>query len=359
MKAMVTGATGVVGANLVRRLLAAGHQVRVLARRSSDLRSLAGLPVEVVEGDILEPASLAAVAADCEVAFHAAAVFSYWGLGAEQQSDLAVRGTRNLLQAAHAAGVRRVVVTSSSVVLGSTAAPQVLDEGAAITPLRASGYTDSKVRQEQAAFEIGAALGLDVVAVCPTLVIGGHDYRLSPSNAYIVNYLNDPFRSTFVGGCNMVAAADVAAGHLLAAERGSAGCRYVLGAENLSWQAVHRLISELTGTFGPSLVLNHTASYLAAAAAEASARLTGTRPAVTREEAKMSGRFYWYSHQRIAQLGYAPQPARLALAEAIAWLMQRSRVVDSVMGTLRPAAEVVAARTRFNRQARGKWNGSS
>jgi dihydroflavonol-4-reductase len=265
--------------------------------------------------------------------------------------DLAVRGTSNVLEACRKARVGRVVVTSSSVVLGSTATRQILDEATAIEEPEPSAYTLSKVHQEKAAFEIGAKLGLDVVAVCPTLVMGAFDYRLSPSNANVVNYLNDPFRSTFIGGCNIVSAADVAAGHILAAERGTAGCRYVLGSENLTWQAAHGLISELTGTFGPLLILNHTASYLAAAAAEASARLTGTRPMVTRDEAKMSGRFYWYSHDRIAGLGYAPVSARRALAEAVAWLITRSYIADSVMERLELAPEVLAARTRITKEA--------
>jgi dihydroflavonol-4-reductase len=226
----------------------------------------------------------------------------------------------------------------------------MLDESTAIEEPEPSAYTLSKVFQEQAAFKIGERLELDVVAVCPTLVIGAFDYRLSPSNANLVNYLNDPFRSTFIGGCNIVSAGDVAAGHILAAERGKAGCRYVLGSENLTWQDVHALVSDLTGTFGPSVVLNHTASYLAAAAAEASARLTSTRPMVTRDEAKMAGRFYWYSHKRIAGLGYAPVSARQAVAEALAWLMMRSYIADSVMGKLKLAPEVLAARARFTKR---------
>jgi dihydroflavonol-4-reductase len=265
-------------------------------------------------------------------------------MGADEQRDLAVRGTRNMLEAARNARVRRVVVTSSSVVLGSTTTPQVLDEANSVSEAEPSAYTLSKICQEEEALKIGEKLGPPVVAVCPTLVMGAFDYKLSPSNANIVNYLNDPFRSTFIGGCNIVSAADVAAGHIIAAKRGRDGCRYVLGSENLTWEDTHRLISELTGTFGPMLMLNHTASYLAAAAAEASARLTGTRPLVTRDEARMSGRFFWYSHGRIAELGYAPLSARRALSEAIAWLILRSYIADSVMGKLKLSPEVLAAR---------------
>jgi dihydroflavonol-4-reductase len=350
MKVLVTGATGIVGTNLVRALLGASHHVRVLVRQTSSLRSLKDLPIELCEGDVLEPADLGVAAKGCTVVFHAASIFAYWGQTADEQKDLAVRGTRNILEAARRARVKRVVITSSSVVLGSTATPNILDETTAIEEPEPSAYTLSKVCQEKGAFEIGAQLGLDVVAVCPTLVMGAFDYRLSPSNANIVNYLNDPFRSTFIGGCNIVSARDVAAGHILAAARGEAGCRYVLGSENLTWEQTHGLISELTGTFGPLLKLNHTAAYLAAAAAETSARLTGTRPMVTRDEAKMSGRFYWYSHERIAKLGYAPMSARRALAEALAWLIGRSYITDSVVERLALTPEVLEARAMLNKR---------
>ncbi len=342
--ALVTGATGIVGAHLVRALLEDGHAVRVLVRPGRHRRSLEGLDVERHEGDVLDAASLQAAADGCDWVFHAAAVFSYADLSAEALTDLAVRGTRNVLQAAARGGAKRAVVTSSSVTLGSTAAPEVLDETAAFAEPQPAAYTVSKLKQEEAAFAAGSALGLDVVAVCPTLVIGAHDYRLGPSNANLVNYLNDPFRSTFLGGCNVVAAPDVAQAHLLAARHGRAGERYVAGAENLRWEALHALVSELAGTFGPSLKLNHTAAYLAAASVEAAARLAGRRPLVTRDEARMACRYYWYSHRRLAALGYAPRPARQAVAAALAWVIGRGHVSDTVMARLRLAPEVAAAR---------------
>jgi len=342
--ALVTGATGIVGAHVVRALLADGHAVRVLVRPGSDRRAIAGLAVDAREGDVLDPESVLAAAQGCDWVFHAAAVFAYSGLAAEAQSDLAVRGTRHVVQAAQRAGARRVVVTSSSVTLGSTTTAMVLDEDAVFTEPQPAAYTLSKVRQEEAAFDTAARLGIEVVAVCPTLVVGGHDYRLGPSNANLVNYLNDPFRSTFLGGCNVVAAADVARAHLVAARHGAACRRYVAGGENLRWEALHSLVSELAGTFGPSLTLNHTAAYLAAASAEAAARLAGLRPMVTRDEARMACRFYWYSSARLAALGWPAQPAREAVATALAWVIERGHVADTVVARLRPAADLHVAR---------------
>lgn len=341
--ALVTGATGIVGAHLVRALLDAGRAVRVLVRPGSDRRAIAGLDVTICEGDVLDLASVQAAAEGCAWVFHAAAVFAYAGHSAEAQTDLAVRGTRHVLQAARQAGVKRAVVTSSSVTLGSTLTPQVLDEDAVFAEPQPAAYTLSKVQQEAAAFDAGARLGLDVVAVCPTLVIGGHDHRLGPSNANLVNYLNDPFRSTFLGGCNVVSAVDVAQAHLLVARRGQAGQRYVAGGENLRWEELHALVSELAGTFGPSVMLNHTAAYLAAASVEAAARLAGRRPMVTREEARMACRFYWYSSARLAALGWTPRPTRQALAEALAWVIRRGHVSDTVVARLQLRPEVQVA----------------
>lgn len=341
MKALVTGANGLVGSNLVRELVSQGHDVRGMVRRTSDLRSLAGLPVRLVEGDVLDGGSLERAAAGCDVMFHAAAVFAYWGYSDAELEHITVDGTRNALAAARAASVRRVVLTSSSVVCGSNARPSERDEACELTDSDPPFYYVAKARQEAAALALAQQNGIELVSVCPTMSVGAHDYRLVPSNQVIVRYLEDPLRITFPGGCNIVHVQDVARGHVLAAERGEPGARYLLAGENLEWSLLHRIVAELCGVPGPALLATHTAAYLAASAREAVAWLTGRAPATTRVETKTLGRYYWYSHARAAALGYAPRPARRALAEAIAWLLSSPHVSATLRSRLRPAGEVL------------------
>lgn len=349
MKALVTGANGLIGANLVRALLAAGHGARAFVRATSDLRSLAGLDVETVYGDVLEPETVVAAAEGCDVLFHAATVFAYWGHTSDELENVAVNGALNVVEAAKRAGVRRLVLTSSSVVLGSSTRPETRDESSEMREKDAPPYVISKVDQERAAFARAAELGLELVAVCPTMSVGAHDYRLSPSNAVITTYLKDPFKLTYPGGCNIVSASDVARGHVLVAEQGTAGERYLLGSENLEWPDIHRTVSELCGVPGPFFFANHTGSYLAAIANEAVSLVTRKPPPTTRAQAKMVGRYYWYRHDKAAALGFAPRPARRALAEAISWLTTSPHVSRELRSTLKLSREVYDARAAAGR----------
>jgi dihydroflavonol-4-reductase len=268
MKALVTGANGLIGANLVRELLEAGHDVRAMVRPTSDLRSLEGVTVERVHGDLFDPATLRQVAQGCDVMFHTAAVFAYWGYSEQELNRIIVEGTCNVVEAAHAAGVQRLVLTSSSVVMGSSTKTIPRDEGYEIHDPDAPPYFLAKALQERAAMTRAKELGLDLVAVCPTITVGPHDYHLVPSNAIIVNYLKDPYKATYPGGCNIVHVRDVARGHVLVAERGQPGERYTVGSENWEWSLIHRTISELCGVPGPYLMATHTSAYLAATAME-------------------------------------------------------------------------------------------
>ena len=322
MKALVTGGGGIVGANLVRELLRDGWEVRALVRPGRTYRALAGLAVDVVAGDVLNPASLRTAAAEVDVIFHAAARFAYWGVTPDELETVAVAGTRNVIDAAAVTHVRRVVLTSSSVIFGSAPGPVVRDETASFTQEDASPYAVSKLQQARAATKHALERKVDIVSVCPTLAVGSFDFGLSTSNAIITKYLNDPFRTTFAGGCNVVSARDVARAHVLVATLGESHQPYLAGSQNLSWRDLHTTVSRVCGTPGPLTTASHTAAYLTAAWCEAVASLTSTSPSLTRAESRMVGRYYWYDDAKVRALGYSPTSTADAIADAVQWLLR-------------------------------------
>jgi dihydroflavonol-4-reductase len=345
MRALVTGANGLIGANLVRELLRRGDEVTGLVRAGSEIGGIADLPIRLVVGDVLDPGSLPDAVAGQDVVFHTAVAFSYWGHDPAEMARTATDGSLNVLAASAEASVSRVVMTSSSVTLGASYRTQVRDEDShADDDPGESAYVLAKIAQERAASEAARQLGVEIVFACPTMSVGPFGAGLGPSNGLIAGYLADPMRLTWAGGCNIASVQDVAAGHILLAERGAPGARYVLGAENLTWRQIHTLVADLTGVAPPSTEATAVTCYGLAVAEETRARLTGRAPLATRAQARMVGRFYWYSHARAAALGYSPRPARVALAEAVAWLVASPYVARETRAGLRLAREVHAAR---------------
>ena len=350
MKALVTGANGFVGANLVRCLLQHGYRVNALVRETSDLRSLYGLDVHIVYGDIMDVHSLIRAAKGCVVIFHTAAFYSYARHSDDELMHTAREGTVQVLEAARERDIGRVVLTSSSVIFGSTTKPMCIDESQRVPEPEPPPYTLSKIEQDRIAFALAEQFDIEMVAACPTVCMGPHDYRLSESNAIVVNYLQDPLKPTWPGGCNIVSVEDVALGHLLIAEQGKNGCRYLMGSENLKWSEIHTVISEICGVPGPLITAGHTASFLSGAYHEVLSFFSGKHPPVTRVQAKMVGRYYWYTHKRMLQLGYQPVPARVALVSAISWLARNEQISARLRNAMNLSEEVYEHRRRRRRQ---------
>ena len=345
---LVTGSTGIIGANLIRELLATDYTVRALVRASSNLHSVKDLPIEHVTGDVLQVESLVKATKGCQLVFHAATPFSYDTTRSEKQSTIAINGIENILAACQASGVPRLILTSSSVICGSSSHLQVRDETCELDDQDPPAYIMAKMLQEKVARELAPKFNVELIIVCPTLCVGPYDYRLGPSSSLITQYLIDPFKSTFPGGANIVAVEDVAIGHRLAAEKGNPGERYIFGSENMEWSMIHRIISELCGISGPLLHANHTLSFLTAVSQELISQLWQVPAQLNREQVKMIGRFYWYSHEKATILGYKPRTSRKALVQAIGWLLSSSHIPATVRIRLKPEAEVVQVYQQYS-----------
>lgn len=350
MKALVTGAAGLIGRHLVQALSMRGYQVRAMVRDAKRLAALPDTGAEIVVADVLRnDNALRAACAGCDVVFHTAAYFAYSGRSAEQLFATAVDGSENILRSCADVGATRVVLTSSSVVFGFSKTPVAIDESAGLADAADdyAPYVAAKIAQDRRALDIAAELSLEVVFACPTMTLGPFSGTIGPSNAIIAAYLADPLRCTFAGGCNIVSARDVAVGHVILAERGVPGEHYLLGSENLEWQEVHAMIGELTGVPAPRIQINHTLAYAAAALEEFRAHMTGRSPLSSREQARMIGRWYWYDHRRAGALGYAPASARQALLQTISWLVASPHIGRELRTGLRLAPDIYRYRNEI------------
>jgi dihydroflavonol-4-reductase len=317
---LVTGATGFVGAAVARALLTERHKVRVLARPQSNRRNLAGLEVEIAEGSLEDAASLNRAVAGCRYLFHVAADYRLWVPDPAAMFRANVDGTRVLMLAALAAGVERVVYTSSVATLGLIAGG-IADEatpsglGDMIGP-----YKQSKFAAEAAVKELIAERGLPAVVVNPSTPIGPGDVKPTPTGRLIVEAAKGRMPGYVDTGLNIVHVDDVAVGHLLAAEHGATGERYILGGENLTLAEILAEVAAAVGRRPPMLKIPYAAILPIAVGAELVARVTGREPFVTLDGARMSRKKMYFSSARaMRELGYAPRPARQAIADAVAW----------------------------------------
>ncbi len=316
----MTGGTGFVGAHVVRALLGRGEAVRCLVRPASSRASLDGLEVELVEGDLGDPASLERAVRGVRAVYHCAADYRLYARDPAEIYRTNVEGTRNLLRAAHRAGVERFVHTSSVGALGLNRDGSPADE---TTPARLEDivghYKKSKYLAEREA-EAWAARGLPVVIVNPSTPVGELDAKPTPTGKLVVDFLNRRIPFYVDTGLNLVDVRDVAAGHLLAAERGRTGEKYILGHANLTLREILELLGEITGLRPPRLRIPHALPLAAAALDTALARLVGSIPRLPLEAVRMSRhRMFFDASKAVHELGLPQSPVRDALARAVDW----------------------------------------
>jgi dihydroflavonol-4-reductase len=318
---LVTGANGFIGSAVTRQLLNAGYTVRALVRAGSRLENLHGLEVQIVRGDLREPRTLEAALRGCQGLFHVAADYRLWAPHPDELYATNVRGTRNILRAAARTGVARIVYTSSVATLGQSANDEPADENTlASLDDMVGAYKRSKFLAEQLALRTVARAGTDIVIVNPSAPIGPRDIKPTPTGRIIVDAARGRMPAYVDTGLNVVHVDDVAAGHVLAYERGTRGRRYVLGGENMTLQQILAAVARLSGRRPPSLRLRQDLLVPAAYVSECWARLTGRVPALTLAGLWMSRKKMYCSSRRACdELGYRPRPAQAAIAEAVEW----------------------------------------
>ncbi len=321
MKAFVTGATGFVGSHVARALAAQGAELRLLVRSGSRTENIDGLNADRVVGDLQAPESLRPGMEGCELAFHVAADYRLWTRRPEEMYRTNLEGTRGLLQAAREAGVRRVVYTSSVATMGFRSDGQPVDEDAPVALADMVGhYKRSKFMAEQVAREAAQA-GQDVVIVNPTTPVGERDIRPTPTGRIVVDFLRRKFPAYVDTGLNLVDVAEVARGHVAAAEKAKPGERYILGGENLTLKQLLDKLASITGLPSPTVRVPQAAAMAFAVLDTAwNGFLLGREPRASVDAVRMSHKKMFVSSARAErELGWKMVPVEDALRRAVDW----------------------------------------
>ena len=322
VKVLVTGATGFVGSAVARLVLARGHAVRALARAGGDRRNLAGLDVEIAEGDLNNRASLDRAAKGCQALFHVAADYRLWAPNPREIIDNNLRGTRDVVLAAAEAGAKRMVYTSSVAVLGKVKSGESSDEETPVTVGDMIGaYKTSKFLAEKEVDRLIAEHRLDCVIVNPSTPIGPRDIKPTPTGRMVVETARGRMPVIVDTGLNIVHVDDVAEGHMLAFDKGKAGRRYVLAGENMTLRQITEIISKFAGRKPPRISMPQDVLMPFAHIAEWWANhVSGKEPMTTVDGINQSRRkMYFKSDRAIKELGYKPRPAIDALRDAVEW----------------------------------------
>jgi dihydroflavonol-4-reductase len=330
MRALVTGATGFVGAAVARALLREGWQVRVLVRDGSDRSNLQHLALEIAVGDLSDRPSLDRALAGCGALFHVAADYRLGAPDPRLLYSTNVEGTRNMLLAARQAGVERTVYTSSVATMGIPGDGSPGDEQTPVSLDAMIGhYKRSKFLAEQVALEAAQA-GQPVVIVNPSTPVGPGDIKPTPTGQLVLDAAAGRMPAYVDTGLNIVHVDDVAAGHLLAYHRGRTGERYILGGEDMTLREILAHIAKLVGRKPPRVRLPYAAVLPIAFLAEAWTRVSGRSGRITLEGVRLARkRMFFSSAKAVRELGYRWRPPTEAFEDAVRWFREQGLLRES------------------------------
>src|SRR6202049_2942739 len=319
MTTLVTGASGFLGSHVARQLVARGEEVRVLMRASSTTRAVGDLSLEYVTGDLRDPASLDRALAGVKCVFHVAADYRLWAKKSRDIYDSNVGGTKNLLEAAKRAGVEKFIYTSTVATI-AVDRPELPTEATDSKLEEMVGhYKRSKWMAEREALN-AAKEGLPVIVAMPTTPVGPWDWKPTPTGKIILDFLNGKMPGYVETGLNFVGVEDCAAGHLLAAERGKVGERYLLGAENFTLKQVLDALAQLTGLPALKFKIPHGLALGVAYAETAFSRLIGRKPQIPVEGVRIAQHLMFVDCTRAQkELGFRAEPVSAAFERAVRW----------------------------------------
>lgn len=322
MKALVTGGTGFVGSHIVRVLVKAGHEVRVLHRTTSRLDALAGLPFESAIGGLTDRDALRMACEGCDWVFHVAAVADYWRSDVVEMFEANVEGTREVLKAARAAGVQRVVFTSSAAAVGRRPDGQPADEAVAfnLSPRRFPYGYSKWLAEEVARAEAGS--GFDVVITNPVVIMGPGDLNMISGNFVTQIKRLGPLVPVTSGGVAVIDVRDVALMHLAAAEHGRSGERYILGAANYDYRTWFGMIADVVGVNRPFLSVPDVLLPVVARAIDV-ARLLGVPTPIDANQTRLGSRDIFFDFSKAwAELGEPQTAMRQSLEDTYRWYVE-------------------------------------
>jgi dihydroflavonol-4-reductase len=343
MLVLVTGATGFVGGHVARLLGERGDRVRVLVRATSNLKSLEGLNVEPIQGDLRDAASLERAMDGVQRVFHVAADYRLWTRHPEEIYESNVGGTKRLLEAAEKAGVERFIYTSTVATIAVPRHGALPDESINASIDEMIGhYKRSKFQAEQVAIEAARAGG-PVVIVNPTAPVGPGDWKPTPTGKIILDFLQGKMPAYVDTGLNVAPVEDVAAGHLLAADKGRFGERYILGGRNMTLKEILEALSPIAGRPAPRVQLPHAVALAAGYVDEFVARISGREPKIPVEGVKMSRhRMFVTTGKAERELGYVQTSIPAALERAVRWYKANGYVTGTSGGAKRVAQQAAA-----------------
>jgi dihydroflavonol-4-reductase len=319
MTTLVTGAAGFLGSHVARQLVARGEDVRVLVRASSSNRAISDLSLEYVTGDLRDQSSLARAMSGVKRVFHVAADYRLWSKHPQDIYDSNVGGTKNLLAAARQASVEKLIYTSTvaTIAVDRPALPNEFTDSKLDEMV--GHYKRSKWMAEQEVLQ-AAKDGLPVVVAMPTTPVGPWDWKPTPTGKIIVDFLNGKMPGYVETGLNFVGVEDCAAGHLLLAEKGKIGERYLLGGENLTLKQVLDSLAQLTGLPAPKFKIPHGLALGVAYAETAFSRLIGREPQIPVEGVKIAQHLMFVDCTRAQkELGFRAEPVSAAFERAVRW----------------------------------------